>query len=62
LVVILIFIFLAKEALPFVKEPGFGELLKARWIPVSFQRETFGILPLISGSLLVTAMLTYLQA
>ena len=61
LVVILIFTFLAKEALPFAKEPGLGELLKHRWIPVSFQRETFGILPLISGSLLVTAIATILM-
>ena len=61
LVVILIFTFLAKEALPFAEEPGLGELLKARWIPVSFQRETFGILPLICGSLLVTAIATILM-
>ena len=56
LVVILIFTFLAKEALPFAQEPGLGELLRYRWIPVSFQRETFGVLPLISGTLLVTAL------
>ena len=61
LVVILIFTFLAKEALPFAQEPGFGELLNNRWIPVSFQRETFGILPLICGSLLVTAIATILM-
>ena len=61
LVVILIFTFLAKEALPFAKELGLGELLKARWIPVSFQKETFGILPLICGSLLITAIATILM-
>jgi phosphate transport system permease protein len=61
LVVILIFTFLAKEALPFAEDPGFEELLKARWIPVSFQRETFGILPLIGGSLLVTTIATLLM-
>ncbi len=61
LIVILIFAFLAKEALPFAKEPGAGELLQHRWIPVSFQRETFGILPLICGSLLVTAIATFLM-
>jgi len=61
LVVILIFTFLAKEALPFAEEPGLGELLKSRWIPVSFQRETFGILPLICGSLLITAIATILM-
>ena len=61
LVVILIFTFLAKEALPFADEPGLKELLHDRWIPVSFQRETFGILPLICGSLLVTAIATTLM-
>lgn len=61
LIVILIFTFLTKEALPFAQEPGLGELLKSRWIPVSFQKECFGILPLISGSLLVTAIATLLM-
>lgn len=61
LIVILIFTFLAREALPFAKDPGLGELLKTHWIPVSFQKETFGILPLICGSLLVTAIATILM-
>lgn len=61
LVVILIFTFLAKEAFPFMSEPGLGELLKFRWTPVSFQRETFGLFPLICGSLLVTAIATALM-
>lgn len=61
LIVILIFTFLAKEALPFAKAPGVGELLRSRWIPVSFQRETFGIIPLVCGSLLVTAIATTLM-
>lgn len=61
LIVLLIFAFLAKEAIPFVKDPGIGELLKFRWIPVSYQRETFGIIPLICGSLLVTAIATILM-
>lgn len=61
LIVVLIFTFLVREALPFAANPGLGELLKTRWIPVSFQRETFGILPLICGSLLVTAIATVLM-
>ncbi len=56
LIVILIFVFLGKEATPFVLEPGLGSLLDMKWIPVSFQQEHFGILPLISGSVLVTIM------
>ncbi|MCF7955351.1 MAG: phosphate ABC transporter permease subunit PstC [Phycisphaerae bacterium] len=61
LIVLLIFAFLAKEAIPFAEEPGIGELLRFRWIPVSYQRETFGIIPLICGSLLVTAIATVLM-
>jgi phosphate transport system permease protein len=60
LIVIGIFGFLGKEAAPFVIEPGLKELLSTRWMPVSFQRESFGILPLIVGSLLVTALATLL--
>ena len=61
LIVILIFTFLSKEAAPFAKEPGLGELVQSRWIPVSFQRETFGMIPLICGSFLVTAIATALM-
>jgi len=56
LIVILIFVFLGKEAAPFVLDPGLGSLLDTKWIPVSFQQEHFGILPLVSGSVLVTLM------
>lgn len=56
LIVIGIFGFLGKEAGPFVIEPGLKELLSTRWMPVSFQKESFGILPLMAGSLLVTAL------
>jgi phosphate transport system permease protein len=56
LIVFLIFVFLGKEAAPFVPDPGLGSLLDTKWIPVSFQQEHFGILPLISGSVLVTVM------
>ncbi len=55
-VVLLIFLFLGKEALPFITEPGLLELFDSRWIPVSFQKEIFGIIPLITGSVLVTAI------
>lgn len=55
-VVLLIFLFLGKEALPFITEPGLSELFDSRWIPVSFQKEIFGLIPLITGSVLVTAI------
>ena len=55
-VVLLIFLFLFKEALPFFSNEARNTLLNSRWIPVSFQQETFGILPLLSGSFLITAM------
>ncbi len=60
LIVISIFVFLGKEAGPFVIEPGLKELLSIRWMPVSFQKESFGILPLITGSLLITLLATLL--
>jgi len=58
LIVALIFLFLGNEAVPFIKSPGLGELLGSRWMPVSFQKESFGLLPLITGSLLVTFLAT----
>ena len=61
LIVISIFVFLGKEAGPFVFEPGLKELLSTRWMPVSFQKESFGILPLITGSLLVTCLAALLM-
>lgn len=60
LLVALIFLFLIREGLPFIREPGLSELAGKRWNPVSFQKESFGILPLISGSLLVTLLATIL--
>ena len=60
LIVIGIFVFVGKEAGHFAIEPGLKELLGSRWIPVSFQKESFGLLPLITGSLLVTALATAL--
>jgi phosphate transport system permease protein len=60
LIVIGIFVFVGKEAGHFAIEPGLKELFGSRWIPVSFQKESFGLLPLITGSLLVTALATIL--
>lgn len=53
-VVLLIFIFLFRDAIPFFKEMGLSDLLGDRWIPVSFQKEQYGLLPLIVGSLNVS--------
>ncbi len=61
LIVLLIFFFLGKEAFPFIWEPGFGELFRTKWIPVSFKEEIFGLIPLITGSLLVTASATIIM-
>lgn len=58
LVVLLIFLFLGKEAIPFLKEPGIGALFRTRWVPVSFIEEVYGIIPLLTGSLLVTGIAT----
>jgi phosphate transport system permease protein len=60
LIVIGIFVFVGKEAGHFAVKPGLKELLGTKWIPVSFQKESFGLLPLITGSLLVTALATLL--
>ncbi len=58
LIVALIFLFLGREAAPFAVEPGLSALFDIRWIPVSFQQIRFGLLPLLSGSLLVTVLAT----
>jgi len=60
LIVFFIFLFLFREATPFVAKPGLGTLFDERWIPVSFQQQRFGIYPLITGSLLVTFLATAL--
>jgi phosphate transport system permease protein len=49
--VCLIFYFLISEGLPTLVEVPLGDLLSVRWYPIE---EYFGILPLITGSLLVT--------
>jgi phosphate transport system permease protein len=58
LIVLFVFIFLFKEAFPFINQPGLSSLLGERWIPVSFQKQQFGLYPLISGSILVTVLAT----
>jgi len=60
IIVFLIFVFLFKEAIPFISNPGINELFSSNWIPVSFQKEQFGIYPLLSGSVLVTVIATVL--
>jgi phosphate transport system permease protein len=60
LIVIGIFVFVGKETGQFAIEPGLKELFGSRWMPVSFQKESFGLLPLITGSLLVTVLATLL--
>jgi len=54
LIVLLIFLFLGKEAGSFLYQPGIHELFDSKWIPVSFVKERFGLLPLLSGSFVVT--------
>ncbi len=61
LTVVLIFLFLGKEAFHFVSENGILSVFRTRWIPVSFKEEIFGILPLLSGSLIVTLLATIIM-
>ncbi len=49
--VVLIFYFLIKEGLPTLQEVAVQDLFSIRWYPIE---KYFGILPLISGSILVT--------
>lgn len=49
--VLLIFFFLMREGLPAIGEVEAGNLFSLRWYPIE---EMFGILPLISGSIIVT--------
>jgi phosphate transport system permease protein len=57
-IVALIFLFLFREAMPFVDAPGLGQLVGERWRPTSMQQVGFGLLPLIAGSALVTLLAT----
>jgi len=49
--VALIFFFLLREGLPTLSEVEWGALFSARWYPIE---EYFGILPLLTGSLIIT--------
>src|SRR5512136_591404 len=49
--VILIFFFLLREGVPALAEVKLGDLLTTRWYPIE---NYFGILPLITGSIVVT--------
>ena len=49
--VVLIFFFLLKEGLPTFTEVPISNLMSTRWYPIE---DYFGLLPLISGSLIVT--------
>ena len=49
--VILIFFFLLREGVPALAEVKLSELLSTRWYPIE---NHFGILPLITGSIIVT--------
>src|SRR6185369_499410 len=51
LFVALIFFFLVREGLPTFAETSLSSLLSIRWYPIE---DHFGILPLITGSLIVT--------
>jgi phosphate transport system permease protein len=51
-IVALIFLFLLKEGFPTFTEVSPGDLLSKRWYPIE---DRFGILPLLVGSLMVTA-------
>ncbi|MCJ7519851.1 MAG: phosphate ABC transporter permease subunit PstC, partial [Anaerolineaceae bacterium] len=49
--ILLIFFFLMREGLPALGEVSFKDLFSTRWYPIE---GLFGILPLLSGSLIVT--------
>ncbi|MBM3138217.1 MAG: phosphate ABC transporter permease subunit PstC [Chloroflexi bacterium] len=51
LFILLIFFFLMREGLPSLAEVKVSELFSTRWYPIE---DLFGILPLLSGSLIVT--------
>jgi phosphate transport system permease protein len=51
LFVLMIFYFLIREGLPIIGETSFSNLISIRWYPIE---DYFGLLPLITGSLIVT--------
>ncbi|MDK2981984.1 MAG: phosphate transport system permease protein [Chloroflexota bacterium] len=51
LFILLIFVFLVREGLPALGEVSLKDLFSSRWYPIE---DLYGLLPLISGSLVVT--------
>lgn len=56
LIVLLIFLFIGKEAFPFVMHPGPGMLFNTRWNPTSMLHPSYGVFPLMTGTLVVTVI------
>lgn len=54
--VVLTVLLLAYQGLPVLGTEAAATLGSPRWIPVSFKGEQFGLLPLLTGSVLVTAL------
>ena len=55
LAVLLIFLFIIKESIPFLRQYGVGAFLFGRqWLPVDHDHPRFGILALMTGTLYVT--------
>ena len=59
LIVGFILLYLAKESYPLLAEVSLGDLLGDRWLPAS-DPPRFGMLPLLTGSVLVTLLATLL--
>jgi len=55
-IVLAIFLFLMKESMIFVREMGLAPLFTTRWVPTSVGDPGYGVLPLVTGSLLVTLL------
>ncbi len=53
-IVLLIFLFIGRESAPFFVSPGFSALLNDHWAPTSLMSPSYGIFPLVTGSLVVT--------
>ncbi len=53
LFILLIFVFLLREGLPAIAEVSPADMFSLRWYPIE---DMFGILPLLSGSLVVTIL------
>jgi len=58
--VLLIFFFLGREGLPALVDVPLSNLFGTRWAPVSFTNPSFGLVPLVTGTVLVTIMATLL--